>query len=251
MSGTEYEYDSPSGSDEDVVGWQSYWKEIQKRIHCTFDRIHIHMEENDDISVFHEIINVIRSGVSGQFLAVQLQIEHIHNAIINNPTKRKGPQRLNDIKRLQKLLNPDLFLKHIHGINIPNAEDYQQITCVPNLRELTVKKPTNSLLNSLKSFKHLTTLNIEDVASVPSLYHIKSLQRLTITNMKRFRDATAIRFLNRDVDVHICDSTVWPADAILMSMTTPRITLTNIQVIDGKTKTYDEWREGNKKPIIF
>jgi hypothetical protein len=209
------------------------------------------MEENDDISVFHEIINVIRSGVSGQFLAVQLQIEHVHNAIINNPTKRKGPQRLNDIKRLQKLLKPDLFLKHIHGINIPNAEDYRQITCVPNLRELTVKKPTNSLLNSLKSFKHLTTLNIFDVASVPPLYHIKPLKALTITNMKRFRDATVIRFLNQDVNIHIRDSTVWPADAILMSMVSPKIKLTNIQVIDGEIKTYDEWREKDKKLIIF
>lgn len=251
MSDIEYEYDSPSDSDEDVVGWQSYWKEIQKRIHCTFDEIHIHMEENDDISVFHEIVNAIQNGVSGQFLVVQLQIEHIHNAIINNPTKRKGPQRLNDIKRLQTLLNPDMFLRHVRYVHIPNAEDYQQITCVPNLRELTVKKPTNALLNSLCSFKHLTTLNIEDIASVPQLYHIKSLKTLTITNMKRFRDATTIRFLNRDVDVHIRDSTVWPADAILMSMTSQRITLTNIQVIDGKTKTYDEWREGNKNPIIF
>jgi len=249
MSDTEYEYESDSESDEDVVGWQSYWKEIQTRIRCTFDEIHIHMEENDDISVFHEIINAIQNGVSGQFLAVQLQIEHIHNAIINNPTKRKGPQRLNDIKRLQTLLNPNMFLRHVRRVHIPNAEDYQQITCVSNLRELTVKAPTDSLLHSLKSLKHLTTLNIEDVASVPSLYHIKSLQRLTITNMKRFRDATVVRFLNRDIDVHIRDSTVWPADAILMS--SPRTTLTNIQVIDGKTKTYDEWREGNKKSIIF
>ena len=249
MSDTEYEYESASESDEDVVGCQSYWKEIQKRIHCTFDEIHIHMEENDDISVFHEIINAIQNGVSGQFLAVQLQIENIHNAIINNPTKRKGPQRLNDIKRLQTLLNPNMFLRHIYKLNIPNAEDYQKITYMPNLRELTVKAPTNALMNSLKSFKRLATLNIEDITSVPSLYHIKSLKTLTITNLKRFRDATAIRFLNRDVDVHIRDSTVWPADAILMS--SPRITLTNIQVIDGKTKPYDEWREGNKKPIIF
>lgn len=251
MSGTEYEYESASESDEDVVGYQSYWHEMQKRIRCVFDEIHIHMEENDATSVFHEIINAIRNGVSGQFIAVQLQIEDIHNAIISNPTKRKGPQRLNNIKRLQKLLNPDMFLRHVRCVHIPNAEDYQQITCVPNLRELTVKKPTNSLLNSLCSLKHLATLNIEDIASVPQLYHIKSLKTLTITNMKRFRDATAIRFLNRDVDVHIRDSTVWPADAILMSMTSTRINLTNIQVIDGKTKPYDEWREGNKKPIIF
>jgi hypothetical protein len=251
MSDTEYEYDSPNDSDEEIVGYQSYWQEMQKRIHCTFDEIHIRMEENDATSVFHEIINAIRNGVSCQFIVVQLQIEHIHNAIINNPTKRKGPQRLNDIKRLQKLLNPNLFLKHIQRLNISNAEDYQQLTYMPNLKKLTVKNPTNALLSSLCSFKRLTTLSIEDIASVPPLYHIKSLKTLTITNMKRFRDVTAIRFSNQDVDVHIRDSTVWPADAILMSMASPRTTLTNIQVIDGKTKTYDEWREGNKKPIIF
>ena len=144
-----------------------------------------------------------------------------------------------------------MFLRHIRKLNIPNAEDYQQLTCMPNLRELIVKNPTNALISSLKSFKRLKTLGIEDIASVPALYHIKSLKTLTITNMKRFRDATAIRFLNQDIDVHIRDSTVWPADAILMSMASPRINLTNIHVIDGKIKTYDEWREGNKNPIIF
>lgn len=252
MSDTEYEYDSISDSDEEPVGQESFWSEMYKRISCQYNdelhnnEIHIRLKENDDISVFHEIVATIRNGVSSQFLSIQVQLEQIHNAIVYNPSKKQGPQRLNKIIQLRKLLNPNLFLNDVRRLYIQNAEDYVVIRGIPHLRELILVNPTSALLHILDSFKHLKKLEIKNIASVPPLYHLKSLETLTLTNITRFRDTTVLRFMRQDIDIHIQNSTVWTSDAILMRMMS-NITLTNILVNKNKPIPYDMWLQSYKQ----
>lgn len=247
MSDTEYEYESHSDWDEEPVGWESFWNEMCKRIRCSSGHINIEMEENDDTSVLREILNVVSEGVSGQFLAIKLEMEHIHNAIVNNPSKNKGMRRLKDMKRLKYLLNPELYIKDIFKLDIPNAEDYTSLPRLQNLRELVLHKPRNDLLRTLAHFEALETLELSNITSVPPLYHIKNLKVVHLKNIKRFRHATTITLMSNDVQIYISDSFLWPADAIIMR-SRKNVIISNVMINDGvQCQTFEEWSNKNKR----
>lgn len=250
MSDCDYEYDSVTDSDEESVGCDFFWKEMAKRIYCSHKDITITLEENDDVSVLDEILRTIQDGVSAQFILTNVQIENTHNAIINNPTKRKGPQRLTEIIRLQSLLKPELYIKNITKLHIPNAEDYETLPELSQLKELILGRPTASVLRKLCSYKKIEALELSDINIVPHLFHFKKLKVCTLKKIKRFRDSSVITLMPKHVDIYVEDSVIWPSDAIMLGFR-QNININNIMVNDGKLKTYKEWKEGNKKPIIF
>ena len=109
MSEVEYEYDSPSDPDEEPIGQEFFWNEINKRVFCTHGEIHIIMEENDHVSVLEVILNVIQQGIGSQYLAVKLQIEQLHNRHKSHETNRSTAPR--DNEKIKKITTPYIIFK--------------------------------------------------------------------------------------------------------------------------------------------
>ena len=221
MDDTEYEYESPSDSDDEAVGTETFWHEMHKRIKCHTDEIHITLEANDDTSVLNTVLDTIDEGISSQTIAVQCQIEHLHNAIVQNPSARKGPQRLRDIKRLQALVSPALHLRHVTHLTIPNAEDYvpthvrRWAARLPRLTHVTLSKPTMHTMQALCVLPNVEHLSIAQVTCVPSFYAIKQLNTLTLAHFKRLRDISAVFFMHR-VAVRVQHCMLREGDALLL-----------------------------------
>lgn len=195
----EYEYDSPSDSDDDdPVGTETFWHEIYKRIKCHFDDVHIQLLEDDDTSVLDSLLDVIHAGVSAQFIAVQCQLENVHNAIVHNPSKRAGPQRLDVLKQLQTLLAPNLHLNHVTRVDIANAEDYRPehvellARRVPHMHSMSLVSPTLHTLQSLFMFRELKHLCVDSIHRMPNIYALDSLETLTLRRA-RLVDAMWLR----------------------------------------------------------
>ena len=251
MSEVEYEYDSPSDPDEEPIGQEFFWNEINKRVFCMHGEIHIIMEENDHVSVLEVILNVIQQGIGSQYLAVKLQIEQLHNAIVTNPTKRTGLQRLETMKKLKKLLRPTLFLNNIVSIDIPNAEDYLTLyhEKMPNITNMRLHKPKNYLFNLLSQFKKIQTLEIGNIRSVPTFHKLKLLHTLRLCKIRRMRDVNSVKCMTQ-VHIHLEDSTIYEYDAILLK-SHPNFTHRNLNVqVKNKIMSYDDWRGVILKPFI-
>ena len=252
----DYEYDSPSDSDEEPVGRESFWGEMSKRIKCESNQVHIYMEDNDDTSVMDNIIETIRSGVSAQTIACQCQLENLHNAIVNNPSKGTGPQRLNDIVKLQSLIQPDLNLTHVTHIHIPNAEDYRSkhvrewAMHMPNLVFMSLSSPKTDMLQKLHRFPRLQHLWIDNVDILPGFYIVENLEVLTLSRIRRFRDNGAILFLQR-VRIDVQNSTLGESDCIVLK-THGNVTYTDVHVDTGNgILKHEEWLANIKSKFKF
>lgn len=252
----DYEYDSPSDSDEEPVGRESFWGEMSKRIKCEYNQVHIYMEDNDDTSVMDNIIETIRSGVSAQTIACQCQLENLHNAIVNNPSKGSGPQRLNDIVKLQSLIHPDLNLTHVTHIHIPNAEDYRSkhvrewAMHMPNVISLSFNSPKPCMLQTLSLFRQLQHLRIENIYILPGFYIVENLKVLTLSRIRRFRDSGAVLFLQH-VRIDVQHSTLDESDCILLK-THGNVTYTNVHVDTGNgILKHEEWLANIKSKFKF
>ena len=70
----DYEYDTPSDSDEEPCGHENVWNEVCKRINISMGKIYLQILENDDPSVLTFLNDIIKEGVSGEFLNYQLHI---------------------------------------------------------------------------------------------------------------------------------------------------------------------------------
>ena len=252
----DYEYESLSDSEEEAVGRESFWGEMTKRIKCQSNQVHIYMEDNDDTSVIDNIIETIRTGVSAQAIACQCQIENIHNAIVNHPSKGTGPQRLNDIARLQSLIRPDLNLTHVTHIHIPNAEDYRSkhvrawAMLMPNLVLLSLSSPKTDMLQKLHRFRRLQHLRIDNVDILPGFYIGKNLEVLTLSRIRRFRDSGTILFIQR-VRIDVQNSTLDESDCIVLK-THGNVTYTDVHVDMGNgILKHEEWLKTINSKFTF
>ena len=198
-----------------------FWQEIRKRVKCDADQIHITLEVNDDTSVLATILDTIEQGISSQTIAVHCQMEHLHNAIVQNPSSEKGPQRLRDIKRLQALLLPSLNLQHVTHLSIPNAEDYAPehvrswARRIPRVKHLTLANPSMRTMLTLCVLPNVEHLGIAQVTCIPSFYAVKKLKTLILGRFKRLRDISSVFFMHC-VAVRVEHCALREGDALLL-----------------------------------
>ena len=242
----DYEYDSPSDSDDDEpVGTETFWHEIYKRIKCHLDDVHIQLLENDDTSVLAMLLDVIHAGVSAQFIAVQCQLENVHNAIVHNPSKRAGPQRLDVLKQLQTLLSPDLYLDNVTRVDIANAEDYRPehvellARRVPHLHSMSLVSPTPRTLQSLFMFRELKHLRVDSIHRMPNIYTLDDLETITVSKV-RLVDAMWLR--EGRARLHL-ESSLLDESVCAMVAKRYHVTCADIQVstVDGVVD-YEVWK---------
>ena len=132
----EYEYDTPSDSDDEQCPHENVWNEVYKRIKVRNGEISVNIGENDDPSVLIFLSDIISQGVSGEFLNYQLQIEQQHNAIVWNPSKGN---RIKDMRRLEQLCDESTEPRtsEVSGLEIPNANGID--FTFSNLKCVTIK----------------------------------------------------------------------------------------------------------------
>tara|TARA_B100000780_G_C21100161_1_gene443950 strand:+ start:692 stop:1438 length:747 start_codon:yes stop_codon:yes gene_type:complete len=243
----EYEYDTPSDPDEEPVYMETFWNEIQKRVKCIYlkeDVISIQLQKNDDISILADVLQVIKEGVSSDFIACRFQRELLHNAIISNPSMGIG--RLQGINRLDKLSIECelLYLSHIHTLHIPTAGEYIELKDIPNLKAIHLDHPCTALLTNLQNMQTLEHISIAHARTIPSFCNCVHLKTLTLEDIHEFDNGRL-----HHVDIHIKNSTIQQWMALLLRRH-PQITYTRVLIqTDNETITYETWVE--QQPLVI
>ena len=246
----EYEYDTPSDSDEEPCGHETVWKEVGVRINISLGKIYVKMLENDDPSVLTFLNDIIKHGVSGEFLGYQVQIERQHNAIVWNPSTGN---RIKDMRRLEKLCaestEPLLSTSHVYGLEIPNASGFE-IPMLDNVKFVTVGDPDNKLMGQLRTLQNLEYLTIEGTMPICTMSKgFDSLELLTLKNITSSYQITNLvcgSCASRFINIHVVNTQI--PDFIAVLFKNNRVQCTNVTVIcERGSNDYQEWRRETKK----
>jgi hypothetical protein len=239
----EYEYESRSDSDEEPCGYENVWNEVNKRIRVSVGKISVKIFANDDPSVLIFLENIIKQGVSMEFLGYQSQIESLHNAIVYNPSN--GTKRIKNIYRLEKLCaeSTEPILSKVFGLEIPNASGF--MIPFPNVKFLTIGNPDKNLIENVMLLPKLEYLTLE--GSIPIFTMFKgfdSLELLTLKNIQscyQLLNLVCTSALSRYIAVHVVDMRI--PEFVAESFRNKRVQCTNITVDceDGGVD-YQEWR---------
>tara|TARA_B110001452_G_C15176627_1_gene408804 strand:+ start:292 stop:1035 length:744 start_codon:yes stop_codon:yes gene_type:complete len=241
----QYEYDTPSDSDDEQCPHENVWNEVYKRITVSQGQISVKIDKNDDPSVLTFLSDIIQQGVSGEFLSFQLQIEQQHNAIVWNPSKGN---RIKDMRRLEQLCDESTEPRtsEVSGLEIPNANGFD--FTFPNLKFVTIGDPDKKLIEKLRKLTKLEYLTIEgNMPLFTILNGFDSLELLTLKNIS----STSINRLcttasSRYIAIHIVNMQVSVYLAELFKKN--HIQCTNVTVnCEKKSLGYWEWREETNK----
>lgn len=242
MSDIEYEYDTPSDSDDETTGRQCHWKEIQKRLKFSQHGITITLNVDDSISNLYFLLSVISEGISVQSMTYQYHIESLHNAIVCNPSKRTGPMRLNDMKRLETLLKEDktplFYVKDVLGLNMKCSEEIVRICGMPSLKEISIFGPVRRI--EIEDVESLLHISIEDAPGYPVIIGTTP-QKITLKNVQRIQMMTSAA-MRLDTWMSNTQITEW----LVMSMN-ERLQIGENVVVEccgGELKPYEEWKDG-------
>lgn len=247
MESDEYEYDSPSDPDEEACGYENKWNEVKKRLRINNRHVYIRLDENDDPSVLTELCNIVREGVSSEFLSYQLQIEQIHNAIISNPSKKQS-NRVKDMRRLEELCNqstePILTLGDVHFLELPDARGF--ILPFDNLKFVTIGHPTKHIIDQLKHHPHLEYLTLS--GNLPIFTMINGFNQLKLLTLRNITCSfqiiklvcTNARLLY--INIHVVEMQIPEFVAVLFK--DQHVQCTNVTVLCGEeVVAYKEWHE--------
>jgi len=235
----EYEYDTPSDSDDEQCPYENVWNAVYKRIKVRNGKISVKIDENDDPSVLMFLSDIINQGVSGEFLSYQLQIEQQHNAIVWQPSKGN---RIKDMRRLEQLCaeSTEPRTSEVSGLEIPNSNGFD--FTFPNLKFLTIGNPDKKLIEKLRTLQKLEYLTIEgNMPLFTLLSGFDSLELLTLKNI----NSTSINRLcttasSRYIAIHIVNMQVSVYLAELFKKN--YIQCTNVTVIcEKRSLGYWEW----------
>jgi len=163
--------------------WNEVWNRIKIRPAAGGGKIHIKLEENDDPSVLTFLEDIIKQGVSSEFLLNQMQIEQVHNAIVSNPS---AGNRVKDMRRLEKLTaestEPMLYMSEVNTLEIPNAKGFK-LSCM-NIKFIIVGNPSRKLIEQLRNLPDLEYLTITGRIPIFSMYDgFDALELLTLENV--------------------------------------------------------------------
>ena len=242
----EYEYDTPSDSDDEPCPYENVWNAVCKRIKVTDGRVYIKLEENDDTSVLTFLSDIISKGVSGEFLGYQLQIEQWHNAIIWNPSKGN---RIKEMRRLEELCeeSTETLTSEVYGLEIPNVIGFD--FTFPNLKFLTIGSPDKKIIEKLRTLQNLEYLTIEDTMPIFTMFKgFDSLELLTLKNIQNSYQITNLvcgSATSRYISIHVMNIQVPEFLAVLFR--TNRVQCTNITVnCEKQSVDYQEWKKKDK-----
>lgn len=248
----DYEYDTPSDSDEEPCGHENVWNEVCKRINISMGKIYLQILENDDPSVLTFLNDIIKEGVSGEFLNYQLQIEQQHNAIVWNPSTGN---RIKDMRRLEKLCaestEPLLSESCVHGLEIPNADGFR-LPIWTNVKFVTVGNPDKETMEQLRILQNLEYLTIEGTMPVFSMFKgFDSLELLTLRNIKSAYQITNLvcgSCTSRFINLHVVNTQIPGFLAVLFKNN--HVQCTNVTVnCERGSNDYQEWRRETKDKL--
>lgn len=242
----EYEYDTPSDSDDEKCPYENVWNEVYKRIKVINGKIHVKIEENDDPSVLVFLSEIINKGVSGEFLSYQLQIEQRHNAIIWNPSKGNLSKRnrINEMRKLEELCaeSTEPLISEVYGLEIPNSNGFD--FTFSNLKFLTIGSPDKKIIEKIRTFPKLEYLTIEDRMPIFTMFEgFESLELLTLKNIKKSYQITNLvcSATSRYITVHVMEMQIPEFIAVLFKSN--RVQCTNITVhCEKRSMDYQEWK---------
>lgn len=248
MSDVEYEYDTPSDSEEEeATGRQCHWKEIQKRLKFTQHGITITLNVDDSISNLYFLLSVISEGISLQTITYQYHIELLHNAIVRNPSKRTGPMRLKDMKRLETLLKEDetplFFVKDVLELKMNTDEEIVRICGMPFLKCLSVSGPVRRI--EIEDVESLWHISIQDAPDYPVIIGTMP-HKITLNNVQRIQLMSSA---NMGLDTWISNTQIVEWFVRIMG---ERLQIGENVVVEcygGELKSYKEWKELSQKKL--
>ena len=235
MSSDEYEYDTPSDSDEEPVGYEMIWHALCKRIHFKEDGIHITLLTDDCLSILDTILSYIEPGINRQSTTYNFHIESLHNAIVNNPTRNKGVGRLAEMKRLYQLRDndttPKLYIKDIVSLWIQDAGEIKELTGFKQLQSVRLDYPSPSI-----SFHFpITHLEVQHAKKCPQLHNILPRQ-LTLKHIDYFH-----RYFET-MHIHVHKSVISEHIIMLMRGRLKLDESVSIKLSTGEIKPYNDWK---------
>jgi len=239
----EYEYDTPSESDDEQCPYENVWNEVYKRIRVVQGKVYITIEENDAPSVLTYLEDIINQGVSGEFLSYQVQIEQRHNAIVCNPSKGN---RINDMRRLEQLCaeSTEPITSEVCGLEIPNARGFE--FTFPNLKFLSIGEPDKQLIEKLRTLQKLEYLTIE--GKMPSFSMFEGFDSLELLTLKNIKNSIMITNLvcssanSRHIAIHAMNMQV--PEFIAVFFKNYNVHCTDVAVnCEKRSVDYQEWRK--------
>ena len=244
----EYEYDTARGGDDEQCPYENVWNAVYKRIKVTNGKIYVTIDENDDPSVLTFLEDIIKQGVSSEFLSNQMQIEQVHNAIVSNPSKSN---RVKDMRRLEKLTaestEPMLYMSEVNTLEIPNAKGFK-LSCM-NIKFIIVGNPSRKLIEQLRNLPDLEYLTITGRIPIFSMYDgFDALELLTLQNVTSRCQLTQAQLTqlvcgsatSRCINIHIKYMQV--PEIIAELFKNNRVQCTNVTVKCKKRSIgYQEW----------
>ena len=246
MEEEEYEYDTPSDSDDEPCPYENVWNAVYKRIRVAQGQVYIQIKENDDPSVLTFLGDIVTQGVSGEFLSYQVQIEQQHNAIVWSPSKGN---RIKDMRRLEELCaeSTEPRTSKVCGLEIPNAMGFE--FTFPNLKFLTIGEPNKKQIRQIRTLAKLEYLTIEGHMPIFSMFQgFDSLELLTLQNIKNSCQITHLVCSSanaRHITIHAVNMHV--SEFIAEFFKNKHVHCTNVTVNCKKRSVdYQEWR---KEPV--
>jgi hypothetical protein len=235
MSSDEYEYDTPSDSDEEPAGYEMIWHALCKRIHFKEDGIHITLLTDDCLSILDTILSYIEPGINRQSTTYNFHIESLHNAIVNNPTRNKGVGRLVEMKRLCKLRDndttPTLYIKDVVSLWIQDAREIKEFKGFKHLHHLRLDHPSPSI-----SFHFpITHLEVRHAERCPKLNNILP-QQLTLKHIDSFS-----RYFET-MHIHVHTSVISEHMIYLMRERLQLDETVSVKQASGEIKPYNDWK---------
>lgn len=252
---TEYEYES-SDDDDEIIAYQTVWSNISKRIHFLWPiNISIYLLENDDVSILNVLIDTISKGVSSEQIAHMRSIEALENAILANPSKKKGYGRIRELKRLNNLIfnlpKPFMNISNITELHIQDATDfsehhvlYMDHYCI-HLKHITLKRniPKN-ICDAFKSVEY-AVLNAKEIPKLKGKFS-ENLKQLEIQNAHTLKDITLLIEPYTNINI-IFNNVILQSWLARLLCDYIDLTISQVCTEQGKIIDYCDWRSNHTK----
>jgi len=224
--------------------YANLWKEVIQRVNVVKDSLIVNIKDNDDPSVLILLTTLINEGVSVELMSCQYQIEQIHNAIVNNPTKGNRVQKMRRLETLSiQSLEPRLNINHVLELTIPDATDFT--ISFPNLKFIALGNPTKKMIEQVRLLPHLEYLTIYTSLPPFTLFGgFNALETLTLSHLASPGQITQLLILtaaSRYINIHVVGLRIPEFIAVLFK--THHVQCTNVLVLTPVNIDYKHWKK--------